>query len=316
MYDTDQDMLSMMMDGEWDELDPSRCAALVCDDPVARSRWARYHMIRDVLNNEPVRIDTDLALRVRASIDAEPAYTNVARLQGATESVTDETSPVGSPAAGPEHGAAGVAPAGLSRTPAERTAVVPAARSRTAPVHTDEPCKDEARAGRARVAKARTAGYHPVPPETSTQPVRRTVAGLAVAASMALVTVVGLDRLTQGGDAAIDGSGAGQVAAHGTTGGADLQDAGAGQPASAKSVAQAVPRSGAGTNLPGTVLPQVEYVSNRGSHWVTGSQKRQATAESRLNMFLSQHIENSPTAEHQGMLPYSRLVGYDELPAK
>jgi len=28
-------------------------------------------------------------------------------------------------------------------------------------------------------------------------------------------------------------------------------------------------------------------------------------------MYLSQHIEHSPTADVTGMLPYSRLAGYD-----
>ena len=68
-------------------------------------------------------------------------------------------------------------------------------------------------------------------------------------------------------------------------------------------------------------LPRVDLVANvggaagrSGSYWVAGdSGVRRGASEARLNAFLSQHIESSPTAAQQGMLPYSRLVGYDEL---
>ena len=68
--------------------------------------------------------------------------------------------------------------------------------------------------------------------------------------------------------------------------------------------------------IPGAPLPRVELVANTGAYWsAPGEAVRRASSEARLNMFLSQHIESSPTAEREGMLPYSRLVGYDERAA-
>jgi len=75
-------------------------------------------------------------------------------------------------------------------------------------------------------------------------------------------------------------------------------------------------QSVATTTVPGQVLPEVEYVSNKGTYWVTPQAERSADAERRLNMLLSTHIESSPTAERTGMLPYSRLVGYDSVTAE
>lgn len=281
MHESDQHMLSRMMDGEWDELDPSRCAAIVCEDPVARARWARYHMIRDVLNNEPVHIGTDLASRVRLAIDDEPAYSNVAKLQAAGTP--------GSAAAEP------VVP-GVNRELTQST-------DESGQVPASVTPGDET-VGVASLPEVPMSGQA-VSNDVGTRPWGRAVAGLAVAASMALVTVVGLNLLEQGRSGPAAGSAAVQVAATQNPV-VEVAQGSAGDP----------PAAASSGSLPGTVLPQIEFVANRGSHWVTGDQKRQAATESRLNMFLSQHIENSPTGERQGMLPYSRLVGYDELPAK
>ena len=62
----------------------------------------------------------------------------------------------------------------------------------------------------------------------------------------------------------------------------------------------------------GAPLPVVEFVANTGSYWVSPQTAERVDNENKLNMFLSQHIENSPTSSREGMLPYSRLVGYDE----
>ena len=108
---------------------------------------------------------------------------------------------------------------------------------------------------------------------------RTGLTGLALAACVALATVIGLN-IWQG--------------APGSN--------------SATNVAQTVVAP-----VPGVVLPEVEYVSNRGTYWVTSDARRSAKAEKRLNALLSTHIERSPTAERSGMLPYSRLVGYDSV---
>lgn len=109
--------------------------------------------------------------------------------------------------------------------------------------------------------------------------------GLALAACVALATVVGLN-VWRG--APTSGVGVQSVASSGAAGQA------------------AVP----------VVLPEVEYVSNTGTYWVTQEAERNQKTEQRLNMLLSTHIERSPTAERTGMLPYSRLVGYDSVPVE
>ena len=275
MQDSDEQLISRMMDGEWDGLDPSRCAAIVCENPVARARWARYHMIRDVMHNEPVHAEIDLATRVRSLIDDEPTYSNVARLQGsARDQPGRAAAPVDVAASSPEPDSRSVL------TESTGNVSVEPQRPASPPAATPPPAESPA-----------VGGLQPV------RPWGRAVSGLAVAASTALVTVVALTVFGERG--VVPGSDTG-----------DTTVASADAPA-------AEPPAESGVTSPGSgdTLPQVEYVANRGSHWVTAQESRQAATEERLNMFLSQHIENSPAADHQGMLPYSRLVGYDELPA-
>ncbi len=216
MKHPDKETLSQLMDGEWQDIDSQARIADLCSDDELKATWARYHLIRDVMKNESVNLDTDIASRVRASLEDEPAHTNVTHIGG-------------------------------ERSPA---------------VQTDEPSTEQEAP-----AASRRASY----------------GGLAVAASVALATVVGLNYLGNNG----------------------TQN-------SAPQTVAAVSVPSNTTVIPGQVLPQVELVANRGSYWVDGEKDRDAAREARLNMMLSQHIENSPTATYQGMLPYSRLVGYDE----
>ncbi len=127
------------------------------------------------------------------------------------------------------------------------------------------------------------------------------ITGFAVAACVALATVVGLN-LWQGAPMG-NNNGAIQVADS-----APVVDASIVRSEGSVAVSSQV--------AVGVVLPKVEYVANRGSYWVTPEAQRRADTEQRLNMFLSQHIENSPTSNREGMLPYSRLVGYDEITAE
>jgi len=270
MQHPDRESLSQLMDGEWHGIDPSQCAAGVCQDEALRATWARYHLIRDAMNrdgvnNEPVHSGFDLASRVRAAIEKEPTYSNV------TSIATDA--------------AASLPEAELAHSPG---AISPQ-ESASAP----------------RSTASRTSW-------------RQSLSGLALAASVALVTVVGLNIWRGSPDGALP---TGNTVADATSLQTNpLQTT----PAVDTTVADATVADtnltgGAAVRNPGTqslavdVLPQVEYVANRGSYWVTPQAQREAATEERLNMFLSQHIEASPTADHQGMLPYSRLVGYDEI---
>ena len=138
--------------------------------------------------------------------------------------------------------------------------------------------------------------------------------GFALAASAALVTVVGLNAWQSGAPASpgVAGGGAGDAA----IARAPLPSP---SPAPTDPVAAALRVDEAFAlrpTLPAT-LPEVDLVANTdgaGSYWVAGDGvARRGASERRLNAFLSRHIESSPGAAQQGMLPYSRLVGYDEL---
>jgi len=130
---------------------------------------------------------------------------------------------------------------------------------------------------------------------------RQGAMGFGLAATVALATVAGLSMWQ--GAPGTDVSGAARVA-----------DAGQGT---------AVPLMVAGdqTVAPALLaprLPQVELVGNVGSFWVSdavdGGAVRSA-GEARLNDFLARHLEQASSASREGLLPYSRLVGYDESSA-
>lgn len=69
--------LSQLMDGEWHELNPSDCVAGACEDDALRAKWARYHLIRDVMKNEPLRNNNGLASRICSAIVDEECYSNI-----------------------------------------------------------------------------------------------------------------------------------------------------------------------------------------------------------------------------------------------
>lgn len=217
-YD-DKETLSQLMDGEWQDLNAAQSVEAVCADDELKSTWSRYHLIRDVIRNDDISINTSLTARISQAIEDEPSYSNVSAINSrhAEGTVSDETS-----------SGATVTEIGQAK----------------------------------QKSNSWKAGF----------------SGAAIAACMALATVVGLN------------------------------------------VWQSEPSSGIQTIVsapaaivPGVVLPEVEYVSNKGTYWVNPEATRSAAAEKRLNMMLSAHIERSPTAERSGMLPYSRLVGYDSV---
>jgi len=224
MNKDDKETLSQLMDGEWQDLNAAQCVESACADEALKSTWSRYHLIRDVIRNDEIRIDTSLTSRISQAIEDEPTYSNVSAI-----STRSEISQAGSMAD-------------------------------TAPTHSDVTTLD--------INKQKSSNW------------RAGFGGAAIAASVALATVVGLN------------------------------------------VWQGAPESGTSIqgiastpviDVPGVVLPEVEYVSNKGTFWATPEAKRSAATEKRLNMMLSAHIERSPTAERSGMLPYSRLVGYDSV---
>lgn len=222
MNNRDKEMLSQLMDGEWQDLNAASSVKAACADDQLKSTWSRYHLIRDVIRNDEIRVDTGLTERISQAIADEPTYTNVS-------------------------------PIGLADTSASTS---------------DQQTSDNIHELNNDAKPRQSNGW------------RTAFGGLAIAASVALATVLGMN-VWQG--APNSGSNAQTVA------------------------------SNPAVQVPGVVLPEVEFVSNKGTYWVTPEEKRSAAAEKRLNMLLSAHIERSPTAERTGMLPYSRLVGYDSV---
>ena len=222
MKHDDKETLSQLMDGEWQDLNAAQSVEAACADDELKSKWARYHLIRDVIRNDEIRVDASLTSRISQAIEDEPTYSNVSAINTRVDTKSTEVKTLSA------------------------TESVTELNSRQ------------------RKSTHWRAGF----------------GGAAVAASVALATVVGLNVW--------------QVTPES---GNNIQ-----------TIAGAAP-----VNVPGVVLPQVELVANKGSYWVTPTAERNATAEKRLNMMLSAHIERSPTAERSGMLPYSRLVGYDSV---
>ncbi len=113
---------------------------------------------------------------------------------------------------------------------------------------------------------------------------RRAVAGMGIAASVAVATVLGLDMLD-----------------------ADL--AGGAQP----SLLANVPTSGVVVQ---PELPQVELVSNSSSFAVEQSSevgvRHGAVGSELLNFLLSQQVESSAASERAAMVPYAPLVNPEE----
>lgn len=122
----------------------------------------------------------------------------------------------------------------------------------------------------------------------------RNLIGFSVAASVAVVSLVGLNVFQSSRDADI------------VNRPVEIAQA----PVNAVGNGQVVDRSLVDGSL---VNGQLELVSNRvGSYWVDRRQEAVSPEfASRLNMYLSEHIESSSTADVKGMLPYSRLAGYD-----
>ncbi len=120
----------------------------------------------------------------------------------------------------------------------------------------------------------------------------RPVGGLALAATVAAVSVMGLRYLQP-----IDPVGTPAVALN----------------------AETVEK----TKAPAAVQPNLPFqptavnfrlVNNEGTYWTLDRERiRDKGLESRLNSYLSDHIEFATMRNVGGMLPYSRLVGYDEI---
>lgn len=244
-------MLSQLMDGEWYELNPSDCVAALCNDERLRAKWARYHVIRDAMHKEPMRLDELLVARISDAIDDEPAYSNIS-------SLNPEAAPVSQSQAG--------------RAVAQE--------------YSDADSENE----------RQTAEVVPLVTVKKPSWINTGVAGLALAASVALVTVVSVNLVAP--QRSLDKP---MVAATQST-----------PINTAVANSSAIDRLGVYDSGDRSVLPTVDFVSNTGAFWTSTASSNRAADEVRLKKMLSQHLEQAPTSARQGLLPYSRILGYRE----
>ncbi len=213
--------ISGLMDEFWaDEKARESGLQTLHTDPEAKAKWARYHLIRDAMQDDiKSPLDAGFASRVSAALEDEPA---------------------------------------IVAFPAQHKAVA---------------------SGTSDIADLSSASAKPVK-----QRVSRNVIGFSVAATVAVVSLLGLNVFQASRDAGV-GSKPVEIAQ---------------VPATAVSTGQIVDG-------------QLELVSNPvGSYWVDRRQEAVSPEfASRLNMYLSEHIESSSTSNVKGMLPYSRLAGFD-----
>lgn len=224
-----EEVLSRLMDGEWDDLDTSRCVAEVCESKEMQDKWARYHLARDVMRGDVVDASMSIAAGVSAALADEPAYSNISSIESAANSVPDT-----------RKGHTGVQTIHETATASETKA-----RSRWG----------------------------------------MGAAGFGIAASAALATVLGMDFLQNQNNPTP------QALVAGVT-----------SPTAVQTLPAMVGQNNGA---------QVDLVSNRGSFWVSGQDGKRVDTEARLNQFLGDHIEHSVSSDWRGMMPYSRLVGYD-----
>ena len=72
--------LSQLLDGEWFDLDAADCVASLCADKSLRSKWSRYHIIRDAVKGESLQPNQALANRICEAVRGEATYTNITEL--------------------------------------------------------------------------------------------------------------------------------------------------------------------------------------------------------------------------------------------
>ena len=239
------------------------CLERICAEDELKGQWARYHLIRDVIQDDyKAPLSPNFANNLSQLIAAEPALDCSALVssQGVSES-------------GSSSNVVSLADRKLAQESGQRQG------------------GDEERGG----AAESSANGKAVAPASSGW--RRATTGFAIAASVAMVSLVGLNTMQNS-------------EAPGSTQTAENEPA---QGTESSSVILA--------EQPVIVVPagesQLEFVANTGTFWVNGDAASGSgmskAGEQRLNMFLSEHIEHSPTSDVRGMIPYSRLAGYDAV---
>lgn len=261
---TEKEKLSLLMDGEWRGLSTERSVAAICSDQALRDKWARYHIIRDSMNGEPVRTDNDLASSISMAIADEPTYSNVCAFNA------DE--------AGGDQNASSLVSSELvdQNSSAQRIDFVGTQQ------------------------KTPSNAEHNSNAETPSW-LNTGLIGLSLAASVAMITVVGLNMSEEQGGSPFSSSVASVAQPVQTSEPLESSDA------------QSLAGRASGTDLSTPHVPEVELVANTGAFWMSPESSTRVAHEERLNRMLSLHIESSPTAVREGFLPHSRFVRYKEI---
>ncbi len=287
--------LSALIDNHWydnDEVAGNVLAGLQGhsqSNQQLREKYERYHLIRDVMQKEQSAIDmSGFADSVSAAIAKEPAIVSPAGVQRNRQARV-------------------IGDINGDSIPETRTL---ATDDRGANVQS----LDSARQQKSERSAQKAGGFWSGRVGTG-------VGGVAVAASAAMVALLGYNLLEQQGSvqqgqqqvaeapSLINPADSGSVALNANTALAQSTNVQSVLPAVSDSnqpVLEQFQNSGAGNNI--------QFVSNTSTYWVKDgkvNEPRNVALEKRLNMLLGHHIESSPTAGLSGMLPYSRLAGYD-----
>lgn len=322
--DKQLEALSALIDNQWSDSDADQAdqaeqkellAALSGSkqpNPLMREKFERYHMIRDVMHKDLGPVDmSGFGLKVSAAIAKEPTIVSPARMLGAREIGEETTAPAASEAV--------------------TDARSDASDSVTVQDRVEAPNPDELQQKRLQKNQAAEASREQNQQKAGgfwSGRVGAGVGGFAIAASAAMVALVGFNLLEQqdqtgnpllaeqGGEVPVTTA---QIADAGDNTGANP----AGQ---TNALATLAPDAGAGVQAVLPVTDQqtlqsirqsqapIQFVSNASTFWVKDGQTntpRNPALEKRLNHLLGQHIESSPTSRFGGMFPYSRLAGYD-----
>lgn len=240
----DDETLSRLADCDHEDLCLNDCIRSVCSDSEQRARWARYHLIGEIVQNDfktpphhdrPLIGRESIADRVRQALADEPPI---------------------------------LAPVTVGNTAHDTT-------GNAGPDAADDIADDTAHRG----SDGKVSSFRPQ---------RNYATGFAVAASAAVLSVFALNWW-QNRDSATSPL-----------------------PTLAEQTPAEQVRESAPAPLLAVSQPQIRLVGHGGTYWVDSDNTQLAEAsQSRLNRLLSQHIESSPTNAMQGLLPYSRLVGFD-----
>lgn len=87
MTDNIKQQISALIDGELSSAENNTLLSSLKDNPELKATWGRYHLISDALRGEQIQVEVfNIAERVRARIDDEPAIISIPKSRDVTHS--------------------------------------------------------------------------------------------------------------------------------------------------------------------------------------------------------------------------------------